>query len=103
MKPLLILTLLATSAGASAMSAGEYVAKAGDCSACHTSPEGQALAGGMRFATPLGDIYATNITPDKNTALAATALMILTKRCVRAWQKMVIIFTPPCRTPLMPK
>lgn len=46
MKPLLILTLLATSAGASAMSAGEYVAKAGDCSACHTSPEGQALAGG---------------------------------------------------------
>lgn len=65
MKPLMMLTLLATSVGANAMSAGEYVAKAGDCTACHTSPQGQELAGGMRFATPLGNIYATNITPDK--------------------------------------
>lgn len=71
MKPLMMLTLLATSVGANAMSAGEYVAKAGDCAACHTSPQGQALAGGMRFATPLGNIYATNITPDKTHGIGS--------------------------------
>lgn len=53
--------LVALTGSAQAMSAGEYIAKAGDCSACH----GETLAGGMKFATPLGAIYATNITPDK--------------------------------------
>lgn len=48
-----------------AMSPGEYVAKAGDCTACHTAPGGVPMAGGLRFATPVGDIYSTNITPDK--------------------------------------
>ena len=47
-----------------AMSEGEYVAKAADCAACHTSSTGANLAGGVRFATPLGEIYSTNITPD---------------------------------------
>ncbi|AHG19055.1 alcohol dehydrogenase [Chania multitudinisentens RB-25] len=53
-----------TSGAALAMSAGEYVAKAGDCAACHTAPGGNTLTGGMKFPTPLGDIYATNITSD---------------------------------------
>ncbi|HBT28170.1 MAG TPA: alcohol dehydrogenase, partial [Erwinia persicina] len=48
-----------------AMSPGEYVAKAGDCTACHTAPGGVPMAGGLRFVTPVGDIYSTNITPDK--------------------------------------
>ncbi|WP_346825948.1 c-type cytochrome [Serratia inhibens] len=60
-----LLTLLAAGGSAQAMSAGEYVAKAGDCTACHTEPGGALLAGGMKFPTPLGAIYATNITPDK--------------------------------------
>jgi mono/diheme cytochrome c family protein len=60
-----LLTLLAAGGSAQAMSAGEYVAKAGDCTACHTAPGGALLAGGMKFPTPLGAIYATNITPDK--------------------------------------
>ncbi|WP_337264604.1 MULTISPECIES: c-type cytochrome [unclassified Serratia (in: enterobacteria)] len=63
LRPLYLMLLLAAGL-AQAMSAGEYVAKAGDCTACHTLPTGKPLAGGMKFPTPLGDIYATNITPD---------------------------------------
>ncbi|MBF7981841.1 MULTISPECIES: cytochrome c [Rahnella] len=57
-------TLMATAGSAVALSEGEYVAKSADCAACHTSPQGKDLTGGVRFATPLGDIYSTNITPD---------------------------------------
>lgn len=65
MKKLMIFaTLMATAGSAMAMSEGEYVAKAADCAACHTSPQGAALSGGVRFATPVGEIYSTNITPD---------------------------------------
>lgn len=49
----------------------EYVAKAGDCTACHTSSGGALFAGGMKFPTPLGNIYATNITPDKQQGIGA--------------------------------
>ncbi|MGQ8708387.1 c-type cytochrome [Serratia sp. TSA_198.1] len=66
-----LLTLLAAGGSAQAMSAGEYVAKAGDCTACHTAPGGALLAGGMKFPTPLGAIYATNITPDKQHGIGA--------------------------------
>ncbi len=37
---------------APAMSAGEYVAKLGDCAACHTSEASKPLAGGKGFPTP---------------------------------------------------
>ena len=71
MRSLYLLTLLAAGGSAQAMSAGEYVAKAGDCTACHTSPGGALFAGGMKFPTPLGNIYATNITPDKQQGIGA--------------------------------
>lgn len=45
---------------------GEYLAYASDCMACHTSNSDQPYAGGHGLASPLGTIYATNITPDKN-------------------------------------
>lgn len=65
MKKLIIFaTLMATAGSAMAMSEGEYVAKSADCAACHTSPQGADLSGGVRFATPVGEIYSTNITPD---------------------------------------
>ncbi|MFC0225041.1 cytochrome c [Serratia aquatilis] len=65
----LYLMLLLVAGSAHAMSAGEYVAKAGDCTACHTAPGGAELAGGLKFPTPLGNIYATNITPDKQQGI----------------------------------
>jgi alcohol dehydrogenase (quinone), cytochrome c subunit len=47
----------------------EYVARLGDCVACHSVPDGQPFAGGLKMGTPLGAIYATNITPDKETGI----------------------------------
>lgn len=44
---------------------GEYLARAGDCVACHTGKGGKPFAGGLPMETPIGVIYSTNITPDK--------------------------------------
>jgi len=45
---------------------GEYLARAGNCVSCHSTPEGEPFAGGLKMAVPfLGAIYTTNITPDK--------------------------------------
>ncbi|WP_061136491.1 c-type cytochrome [Caballeronia fortuita] len=43
---------------------GEYLAKAGDCSACHDAADHTPLGGGMPVNSPFGPIYASNITPD---------------------------------------
>ncbi len=50
---------------------GEYLAKAGDCIACHTNTpqKGQVFAGGLPMQTPFGTIYSPNITPDKETGI----------------------------------
>jgi mono/diheme cytochrome c family protein len=43
---------------------GAYLAKAGDCVACHTVDRKKPFAGGAPLATNFGTIYSTNITPD---------------------------------------
>ncbi|GAN68448.1 c-type cytochrome [Acetobacter orleanensis] len=43
---------------------GAYIAMAADCVACHAKPGGKPFAGGLKIATPMGDVIATNITPD---------------------------------------
>jgi mono/diheme cytochrome c family protein len=48
---------------------GAYLARAGDCIACHTAREGQPFAGGLPLVTPIGKIYASNITPDFETGI----------------------------------
>jgi mono/diheme cytochrome c family protein len=48
---------------------GKYLARAADCAACHTVPGGQAFAGGVAFKLPMGTIYSTNITADKDTGI----------------------------------
>jgi mono/diheme cytochrome c family protein len=48
---------------------GRYIATLGDCAACHSVSGGKALAGGVAFTTPVGVIYSTNITPDRNTGI----------------------------------
>lgn len=48
---------------------GQYLAKVGDCAACHTAPHGKDFAGGLPMLTPLGAIYTTNITPDPETGI----------------------------------
>lgn len=53
---------------------GEYVARLADCVACHSTPQGAPFAGGLEMATPLGSIFATNITPDKFQGIGAYSL-----------------------------
>jgi mono/diheme cytochrome c family protein len=48
---------------------GEYLARAGDCIACHTVPGGKLFAGGRPMPTPFGTLYTTNITPDTATGI----------------------------------
>ncbi|MQR00769.1 c-type cytochrome [Glaciimonas sp. GS1] len=48
---------------------GEYLATAGDCIACHSTPNGKPMAGGLSLPTPLGPIISTNITPSKTNGI----------------------------------
>ena len=58
-----------TSASTQIISKGEYLARAGDCVACHTVPNGPVFAGGRAMATPFGNLYVPNITPDDDTGI----------------------------------
>ena len=59
----------AADAGSRLVNAGEYLARAGDCVACHTAPGGKLFAGGRPMATPFGTLYSPNITPDHETGI----------------------------------
>jgi len=48
---------------------GRYLARAGNCMACHTARGGAGYAGGRAIVTPFGRIYASNITPDRDTGI----------------------------------
>jgi mono/diheme cytochrome c family protein len=48
---------------------GAYLAKAGDCMACHTTRGGVAYAGGRALQTPFGNVVSPNITPDRETGI----------------------------------
>jgi mono/diheme cytochrome c family protein len=48
---------------------GEYLARAGDCIACHTVRGGKIFAGGLPMATPFGTLFTPNITPDDQYGL----------------------------------
>ncbi|WP_417620979.1 c-type cytochrome [Parasphingorhabdus sp.] len=43
---------------------GRYLAKIGNCAACHTAAGDAPYAGGHQFQTPFGKLYSTNITSD---------------------------------------
>jgi mono/diheme cytochrome c family protein len=48
---------------------GAYLARAGDCVACHSVRGGAAYAGGRPIDTPFGRLYGPNLTPDPATGL----------------------------------
>jgi mono/diheme cytochrome c family protein len=50
---------------------GAYLARAGNCAACHTDRGGAPYAGGKGIATPFGTVYASNLTPDAQTGIGA--------------------------------
>ena len=57
------------------LSRGEYLARLGNCVACHTVEGGAPFAGGLKMHVPmLGNIYSTNITPDPETGIGHYSL-----------------------------
>jgi mono/diheme cytochrome c family protein len=51
---------------------GRYLAVAGDCTACHTKPDGgKPFAGGYAIVSPIGAIYSSNITPSRVAGIGA--------------------------------
>jgi len=53
---------------------GQYLARVGDCIACHSAAGGKPFAGGLGMESPIGKIYSTNITPDKATGIGNYSL-----------------------------
>jgi mono/diheme cytochrome c family protein len=54
---------------------GAYLAKLGDCAACHSVQGRAPFAGGYRMSTPIGAIYSTNITPDPTYGIGGFSLV----------------------------
>ncbi|OZI27352.1 MULTISPECIES: cytochrome c [Bordetella] len=48
---------------------GRYLARLGNCMACHTTQGGKAYAGGTAIPTRFGTLYGPNITPDPRTGI----------------------------------
>lgn len=59
----------AQAASAEQISRGAYLARAGNCAACHTARGGAPYAGGRGVVTPFGTVYSSNLTPDPSTGL----------------------------------
>jgi len=57
------------------ISRGAYLARVGDCIACHTAgPQSPPFAGGLPLNSPFGIIYSTNITPDPTNGIGRYTL-----------------------------
>jgi mono/diheme cytochrome c family protein len=50
---------------------GEYLARAGNCIACHTARGSAPYSGGLPVRTPFGTVMSTNITPDRKTGIGS--------------------------------
>ena len=48
---------------------GAYLARAGNCMACHTRRGDAPYAGGRPLATPFGTVFSSNLTPDPQTGI----------------------------------
>ena len=48
---------------------GAYLARVGNCMGCHTARGGKPGAGGLAIATPFGNLFTSNLTPDPDTGL----------------------------------
>lgn len=50
---------------------GEYLVRAGGCMSCHTADPARPFTGGRPIATPFGNVFAPNITSDRETGIGA--------------------------------
>ncbi|NTJ65924.1 c-type cytochrome [Agrobacterium rhizogenes] len=53
---------------------GEYLARVGDCVACHTASGGKPFSGGLPLDTGFGVVLSSNITPDKDTGIGSWSM-----------------------------
>ena len=54
---------------AESVARGAYLARVGNCAACHTDRGGTPYAGGRAIETPFGTVYAGNLTPDRDSGI----------------------------------
>lgn len=54
---------------------GEYLARLGDCAACHSVAGKPPYSGGLGMSTPIGTVFSTNITPDPIHGIGAFTLV----------------------------
>jgi alcohol dehydrogenase (quinone), cytochrome c subunit len=66
--------LVAPAATPTLIARGAYLAKLGDCAACHSIPGKPAYSGGLRMAIPIGAVYTSNITPDSDNGIGRMSL-----------------------------
>lgn len=69
LRPLAIAAPVPIENSGASLAEGKYLATIGNCAACHTAPGGKPYAGGVKFDTPFGVLYSTNITPDKTNGI----------------------------------
>ncbi len=66
------MTNVSASPGSSELIArGAYLARAGNCMACHTQRGGEPYAGGRAIETPFGAVYTSNLTPDDQSGIGS--------------------------------
>jgi mono/diheme cytochrome c family protein len=66
--------LVAPAATPAIIARGAYLARLGDCAACHSVPGSPAYSGGLRMGIPIGAIYTSNITPDSRYGIGRMSL-----------------------------
>ncbi|WP_244145626.1 cytochrome c [Paraburkholderia tropica] len=59
----------AQTADAAIIKQGAYLARAGDCMACHSTTGRKPYTGGLPIISNIGTIYSTNITPSKRSGI----------------------------------
>lgn len=62
---------LAHSQDLSVIAHGQYLARAGDCVACHSNPGDPPFGGARPMETPFGTLYSPNISSDASTGIGA--------------------------------
>ena len=66
--------LIAPTSTPALIARGAYLARLGDCAACHTIPGKPEYSGGLRMGIPIGAIYTSNITPDSSNGIGRMSL-----------------------------
>jgi mono/diheme cytochrome c family protein len=66
-----VITNSASKPDGSQIERGAYLARAGNCAACHTARGGAAYAGGLGIGTPFGTVFTSNLTPDVQSGIGS--------------------------------